>query len=89
MAVFEENRYGDRQLRRNRAMVGILVIGGVAACLVAGAMTSWPWGNAIATSVVVAVFGACLWWAFASAKAGTVKLTEAARGRLKQTFWPN
>lgn len=89
MNIFEENRYSDRQLRRNRSVVATLTLGGVAACVVAGGLTSWPWGNAIATSVVVLVFGVCLWWAFASAKAGTVKLTEVARGRLKQTFWPN
>jgi membrane protein implicated in regulation of membrane protease activity len=89
MAVFEETRYDERQLRRNRVIVGLLVLGGVGACIAGGAMTSWPWTNAIATSVVVLVFGACFWWAFASAKAGSVKLTELARSRMKQTFWPN
>lgn len=89
MAVFKETAYTARQLRRNRIVVAVVTLGCVVACILGGALTAWPWQNAIGSSLLVLSFGGCFWWAFASAKAGSVTLTEAAKGRLKQTFWPN
>lgn len=87
MATFLESRYDAAQLRRNRVLIALITLGGVGACMIGGATTSWPWGNAIATSVVVLVFGGCLWWLFASRKAGPVKLSETSIDLLKRTFW--
>ncbi len=85
--MFQEARYGDAQRRRNRKYVALITIAGVGACIAAGALTSWPWPNALGSAGLVIVFGAALWWAFASRKAGPLGIDEGAMARLKRTFW--
>ena len=85
--MFEEARYDAAQLRRNRLAVGLLTLASILACVVAGAVTSWPWANALGTAGLVVVLGAALWWAFASRKAGPIGVNAGAMDRLKRTFW--
>lgn len=79
MANFVEGRYSAEKLRRNRAAIIVPVVVLIALFFVLSAITDWPWGNAIASSALTLVFGAALWWMFASSKAGPVGLSQSSK----------
>lgn len=82
-----EGNYDGRTLVRNRIAVGVLFVAAVAACALGAALTEWPWSNAIAMMIFSLVVALLLWWMFASAKAGPVRLTRETEQGLKRTFW--
>lgn len=84
--MFDEGTYSPAQLRRNRLIVGGLTIAAVAACLIGAAVTSWPWPNALGIAAVAVFFGASLWWAIASRKAGPLSINPGAWKRLRNNW---
>lgn len=86
MPNFTEGRYDAGQLRRNRLTIAGVMFACMAACIVGAASTSWPWGNALASSALILVFGSCMWWMFASSKSGPVRLTKQTKDELKNTY---
>lgn len=85
--MFEEGRYSAEELRRNRLAVGVLVVAGMAACLIGAAVSDWPWPNAIGMCGVVAAFGAAFWWLFASRKAGPLSVNAGSWNRFRRTWF--
>lgn len=81
-----EVEYGAATRRRNRITVSVLTAAAVIAVLVAGAATSWPMANAIPSAGLVLVFGACLWWMFASRRAGKVRFTKSPQKIINESF---
>lgn len=73
----EEGRYDTATLRRNRAVIGALAVASLALILVLPAFTEWPLSNALGIAAVLVVLHACLWWMFASKKAGPLETSTS------------
>lgn len=71
--------YEDGERRRNRVTVVSVTLVVMVACAVGGAVTDWPWKNALGMMGVAMTFGVASWWLWGSRSAGRVRLSGPAR----------
>jgi hypothetical protein len=71
----DEVPYEPEVRKRHQLIIAALTIGGAALILLVPTYTTWPFKNAIAITGIWLVFCACLYWMFASKKAGRLDVS--------------
>ena len=73
----EEGTYDEATRRRNAIVVFAFAACTSFAAILGGLVTEWPMKNAIGIALLMLGFSACLWWMFASKRAGPLETSTS------------